>query len=127
MIKKWEKAQLMYKNNCKQIISLSTSIRYVGIINEYGRTLTGVLKNGVKPMFNRNQVRSEFLAVTSFLKLRNTINPSIGKMSYILLKHEKVTSLILYHEKTVYYMTFSKNSIPSQSLINKIKKIVMQE
>ena len=127
MIKKWEKAQLVYKNNCKQIISLSTSIRYVGIINEYGRTLTGILKNGVKPMFNRNQVRSEFLAITSFLKLRNTINPSIGKMNYILLKHEKVTSLILYHEKTVYYMTFSKNSIPSQSLIHKIKKIIMQE
>ena len=65
MTKKWEKTQLMYKNNCRKIISLSTSIRYVGIINEYGRTLAGILKNGVKPMFNRNQVRSEFLAITS--------------------------------------------------------------
>ena len=92
MIKKWEKAQLMYKNNCKQIISLSTSIRYVGIINEYGRTLTGILKNGVKPMFNRNQVRSEFLAITSFLKLRTTINPSIA-VSYTHLTLPKICSV----------------------------------
>ena len=127
MSKKWEKKQLLYKNNCKQIITLSKSIRYVGIINEYGHTLSGILKNGIKPMFNKNQVRSEFFAITSFLKLRSKINPSIGKMNYILLNHEKVLSVVLYHENVVYYITFSKNSIPTQSLINKIKKIVMQE
>ena len=127
MSKKWEKKQLLYKNNCKQIITLSKSIRYVGIINEYGRTLSGILKNGIKPMFNKNQVRNEFFAITSFLKLRSKINPSIGKMNYILLNHEKVLSVVLYHENVVYYITFSKNSIPTQSLINKIKKIVMQE
>ena len=127
MSKKWEKKQLLYKNNCKQIITLSKSIRYVGIINEYGRTLSGILKNCIKPMFNKNQVRNEFFAITSFLKLRSKINPSIGKMNYILLNHEKVLSVVLYHENVVYYITFSKNSIPTQSLINKIKKIVMQE
>ena len=127
MSKKWEKKQLLYKNNCKQIITLSKSIRYVGIINEYGRTLSGILKNGIKPMFNKNQVRNEFFAITSFLKLRSKINPSIGKMNYILLNHEKVLSVVLYHENVVYYITFSKNSIPTQSLFNKIKKIVMQE
>ena len=110
MSKKWEKKQLLYKNNCKQIITLSKSIRYVGIINEYGRTLSGILKNGIKPMFNKNQVRNEFFAITSFLKLRSKINPSIGKMNYILLNHEKVLSVVLYHENVVYYITFSKNS-----------------
>ena len=127
MSKKVEKKQLLYKNNCKQIITLSKSIRYVGIINEYGRTLSGILKNGIKPMFNKNQVRNEFFAITSFIKLRSKVNPSIGKMNYILLNHEKVLSVVLYHENVVYYITFSKNSIPTQSLINKIKKIVMQE
>ena len=111
MSKKWEKKQLLYKNNCKQIITLSKSIRYVGIINEYGRTLSGILKNGIKPMFNKNQVRNEFFAITSFLKLRSKINPSIGKMNYILLNHEKVLSVVLYHENVVYYITFTEGEV----------------
>ena len=72
-IQKWEKSLLTYKKNCVQIMSLSKSIRYVGIINKYGRTLAGTLKPGIKPMFSRNQVRDEFFAISSFIKLRSKV------------------------------------------------------
>jgi len=126
-IQKWKKSLVVYKRNCKEIQSLSTSIRYVGVINEYGKTLTGTLKSGIKPLFSRNQVRDEFYAVSTFMKLRNKINRSIGNLNYILLNHQKVNSLILQNNKVTYYITFPKNIIPTESLIKKIKKISMLE
>jgi len=126
-IQKWKKSLVVYKRNCKEIQSLSTSIRYVGVINEYGKTLTGTLKSGIKPLFSRNQVRDEFYAVSTFMKLRNKKNRSIGNLNYILLNHQKVNSLILQNNKVTYYITFPKNIIPTESLIKKIKKISMLE
>ena len=93
---KWENSLLIYKKHCKQIIAISKSIRYVGIINEYGKTLTGTLKSGIKPLFSRNQVRDEFYAISTFMKLRNKTNHSIGSLNYIFLNHQKVSSIIFY-------------------------------
>ena len=126
-IKKWEKSIEELKRNCKEIKSVSKSIRYVGVINEYGKTLTGTLKSGVKPLFSRNQVRDEFYAVSTFMKLRNKTNSSIGNLNYIFLNHQKVNSIILQNNKIIYYITFPKNTIPTESLIKKIEKISMRE
>lgn len=126
-IQKWRKSQEILKKKSKQIKSLSNSIRYVGIINEYGKTLTGVLKSGLSPLFTRNQVRDEFFAISSFMKLRTKTATSIGKLNYILLNHQKVNSLIFQSGKIIYYITFSKNAIPSEALIKKINSVVMQE
>jgi len=126
-IQKWRKSQEILKKKSKQIKSLSNSIRYVGIINEYGKTLTGVLKSGISPLFTRNQVRDEFFAISSFMKLRTKTATSIGKLNYILLNHQKVNSLIFQSGKIIYYITFSKNAIPSEALIKKINSVVMQE
>jgi hypothetical protein len=126
-IQKWKKSQEILKKKSKQIKSLSNSIRYVGIINEYGKTLTGVLKSGISPLFTRNQVRDEFFAISSFMKLRTKTATSIGKLNYILLNHQKVNSLIFQSGKIIYYITFSKNAIPSEALIKKINSVVMQE
>jgi hypothetical protein len=126
-IQKWKKSQEILKKKSKQIKSLSNSIRYVGIINEYGKTLTGVLKSGLSPLFTRNQVRDEFFAISSFMKLRTKTATSIGKLNYILLNHQKVNSLIFQSGKIIYYITFSKNAIPSEALIKKINSVVMQE
>ena len=126
-IKKWEKSIEVLKRNCKEIKSVSKSIRYVGVINEYGKTLTGTLKSGVKPLFSRNQVRDEFYAVSTFMKLRNKTNSSIGNLNYIFLNHQKVNSIILQNNKIIYYITFPKNTIPTESLIKKIEKISMRE
>jgi len=126
-IQKWEKSLNIFRRNCKEIKSLSKSIRYVGVINEYGKTLTGTLKSGVKPLFSRNQVRDEFYAISTIIKLRNKTNLSIGNLNYIFLNHQKVNSLVLQNKKITYYITFPKNVIPTELLIKKIKKISMLE
>tara|TARA_B110000014_G_C20058342_1_gene550994 strand:+ start:618 stop:1004 length:387 start_codon:yes stop_codon:yes gene_type:complete len=123
-IQKWEKSREILRRNCKEIISLSKSIRYVGVINEHGRTLSGTLKPGIKPMFSREQVRDEFFAISSFMKLRNKAVTPIGKLNYILLNHQKVNSLVLQNKTITYYITFAKEVVPTESLIKKITKLV---
>ena len=113
-IQEWEKSVETLKNNCKRIISLSKSIRYVGVINEYGRTLSGTLKSGIKPMFSRQQVRDEFFAISSFMKLRSKSITTIGELNYILLNHQKVNSLVLSNKTITYYITFPKDIITSE-------------
>ena len=125
-IQKWEKSLETFKTNCKEIKSLSKSIRYVGVINEYGRTLSGSLKSGIKPMFSRQQVRDEFFAISSFMKLRSKPITAIGELNYILLNHQKVNSLVLSNKTITYYITFPKDIIPSEVLIKKISKVIMQ-
>ena len=123
-MQKWEKSLEILRRNCKEIISLSKSIRYVGVINEHGRTLSGTLKPGIKPMFSREQVRDEFFAISSFMKLRNKAIKPIRKLNYVLLNHQKVNSLVLQNKTVTYYITFAKEIMPTESLIKKITRLV---
>ncbi len=38
------------KEKCLSFLNISEKIRYVGIINKYARTITGKLKNGIRPL-----------------------------------------------------------------------------
>jgi|TARA_B000000460_G_C21321550_1_gene308740 hypothetical protein len=122
---KWEKLRLKHIKKCKEIICLSDEIRYVGIVNQYGKTLAGTLKQGIKPLFSKSQTRDEFFAITSFIKLRANTMTSIGKMKYMLLNHQKANSLIFHDKKIIYYITFPNDVMPSNLLIKKITKIIM--
>ena len=41
---KWQDAVISYKKKCQSILKLSDHVRYAGVINAYGRTLTGIIK-----------------------------------------------------------------------------------
>ena len=38
------------RERCRKIIELSPKIGYVGVINKFGRTLAGQIRNGVTPL-----------------------------------------------------------------------------
>ena len=122
-ITKWNASLEKYRKQCQKIISISNSIRYVGIINEYGRTISGKIKPGVKPLFSPNQVRTEFSAIATTTKLREKSLTAIGKSNYAILNHKKVIILLVQNKKITYYITFSQKSIPTKSIIEKIQKI----
>ena len=61
------------------------------------------------------------------MKLRDKSALSIGELNYVMLNHQKIQSLIFQYEKIIYYVTFEKKSIPTELLIKKIKKVIMQE
>lgn len=123
---KWKKQISEHKKKCQSIIQLSKSIRYVGLINEYGRTLTGIIRPGLKTLLTDEPARNEFFLVSTLLTMRNKTSTALGKMDYALLKHDKITIIAFQRNKGIYYLSLNQNVTPKSLLqiISKIKKIV---
>ena len=73
----WIKTVTSHKKKCEAISSLSKKIRYVGVFNEYGRTISGKIMPGVKPIFSPNAVREEFFCHRIHNEIKREIFKSI--------------------------------------------------
>lgn len=115
-----------YRKRCESVLKLSKSIRYVGLINEYGTTLTGILRPGLKTLLSRESARSEFFLVSTFLTMRNRASSSLGRMSHMILKYEKITVVIFQRREGIYYISVNASSTPEivNNIITKIKKVI---
>jgi len=111
-----------YKKQCQNILKLSGNVRYAGVINAYGRTLTGIIKPNVKPLLKSEEVKNEFFIVSTLISLRQ--NNEIGKLDYVLLKHSKVNILILHKNNVTFYVSINHKEKNSEQLVSKIKKII---
>ena len=126
-ISKWNSSLARYKTKCEKISKVSKSVRYVGIINLHGRTLAGKINSGTKPLFSPSQVREEFFAIATSLKLRKKSVSAIGETNYMIFNHKKVIILLCQNKDIAYYITFGPKSNPSKSIIEKIRKISIEE
>lgn len=123
---KWNEEITAYKKKCQQIISLSSSIRYVGLVNEYGRTLTGIIKPGTNILLKSESARNEFFLVSTMFNMRNKIDAAIGKMNYAIFKHDKITLVVFQSKEGIYYVSIGKNVTVDviAKIIAKIKKVI---
>lgn len=123
---KWEEKITIYRKKCQRILLVSSSIRYVGLINEYGRTLTGIIKQGIQPLLKPGQVRNEFFLISTMLSMRSDNYSTIGDMDYAIFKHKKVTLLVFSRKEGTYYISVDQDiTFDSLSgIIGKIKKII---
>jgi len=88
---KWKDMIIKYRRQCQNILKLSNSIRYAGVINVYGRTLTGIVKPNLKPLLKSEQVKNEFFIISTLISLRKNTANTVGKLEYIILEHQKIT------------------------------------
>jgi hypothetical protein len=100
------------KEKCQALLKLSPKIRYVGIVNEFGRTLAGQLRKGVTPFFKVQEARNEFFVEATRNLLRRSFVCSIGETEFTLTVNEKVIILILpaIIGSRLYYFTFDKDT-----------------
>src|SRR5918995_4234639 len=100
------------KEKCQALLKLSPKIRYVGIVNEFGRTLAGQLRKGIAPLFKVEEARNEFFIEATRNRLRSSFEYSIGKTEFALTVNEKVIILTVptFTGSYVYYFTFDKGS-----------------
>ena len=123
----WTKTVTRHRNKCEKILSISKDIRYAGVFNEYGRTISGKIRPGIKPIFSPNAVREEFFAIASLMRLREKSSKALGEIEFILINHKKIQILLFYKNGITYYITVSPKSKPNLQFINKIKKTITQE
>jgi len=121
---KWKKSILKYKKQCQSIIQISNNIRYVGVINNYGRTLTGVIKPNLKPLLKSEEVKQEFFIISTLFSLRKNGVSSLGKLDYIILKHSKVNVIVFQKSDITFYVSINSKEKSLDKIISLIKKTI---
>ena len=121
---KWQDAVISYKKQCQSILKLSDHVRYAGVINAYGRTLTGIIKPNVKPLLQSEEVKNEFFIVSTLISLRQASYNKLGKLDYVILKHLKTNIIILHKNNVTFYVSINTKEKNSEQLVSKIKKII---
>ena len=121
---KWKNFILKYKKQCQSIIQISNNIRYVGVINNYGRTLTGVIKPNLKPLLKSEEVKQEFFIISTLFSLRKNGVNSLGKLDYIILKHSKVNVVVFQKKDITFYVSINSKEKSLDKIISLIKKTI---
>jgi len=121
---KWEESILKYRKNCQRILGVSKSVRYAGVINEYGRTLTGVIRPGIEPILRKEDAKNEFFLISNLITLRNSYAKALGGFDHAVLMHQKATIVCIPANKVIYYVSINPNAKSIDDIIMKIKKIL---
>ena len=121
---KWKSTVLKYKKQCQSILQISQNIRYAGVINNYGRTLTGVIKPNLKPILKSEEVKHEFFIISTLLTLRKDNTNSIGKLDHVLLKHSKVNIVVFLKNDVAFYVSINSKEKSLEKIISLIKKTI---
>ena len=120
----WKDKIIQYRKKCQSILQLSNTIRYAGVINAYGRTLTGIVRPNVKPMLKSEQAKNEFFIISTLITLRRDTVNALGKLDYVLLQHQKVSIVIFQKDDMTYYISIDKAEKDIDKTITSIKKIL---
>ena len=121
---KWKIIISKYKKQCQNILKISKNVRYAGVINLYGRTLTGIVNPKLKPLLKSEEIRNEFFIMSTLMTLRKDSINSVGKLEHAILQHQKVTIVILQKNNITYYISVKRNAKNLKEIISSMKKIV---
>lgn len=119
---KWKDSIIAYRKNCQKIIAVSKSIRYVGVINEYGRTLTGMIQPGIKPILKPEDAKNEFFIVSNLITIRHAQTKAFGSLDHVVLQHKKATIVCIPNENVLYYVSLNPGVKSLDDTIRKIKR-----
>jgi len=108
------------KENCHNLLLLSQKIRYVGMINNFGRTVAGQLRPGLVPLLNVEQAINEHFIEATRNQLRKTFDSTLGTTLYTLTVNEKVLTLTFPLQSGGYYYITLDNDIGREELVKLI-------
>ena len=114
------------KEKCGKILSLSKRIRYVGMINDFGRTIAGKLRVGMVPLLNTEQAINDHFIEATRNNLRKAFYSVIGNAIYTLTEHEKVIMLTVPTDWGFYYITLDKETdyVEIREIIDSVRKLI---
>lgn len=121
---KWKDAIISYRKNCQKILAVSKSVRYAGVINEYGRTLTGIISPGIKPILKPEDAKNEFFIVSNLITLRHIQSKAFGSLDHVVLQHKKAVIVCVPDGNVVYYVSLNPSAKSLDDTIRKIKSLI---
>jgi hypothetical protein len=112
------------KEKCRNLLLLSQRIRYVGIINNFGKTVAGQLRAGLVPLLNVEQAINEHFVEATRNQLRKAFDAALGTTLYTLTVNEKVITLTVPFQSGGFYYITIDNEISSEELIKLINLLI---
>lgn len=123
-VDKWKNTIIKYRKQCQNILKISKNIRYAGVINAYGRTLTGIVSPNLKPLLKSEQVKNEFFIISTLMSLRKNTASTVGKLEHVILQHQKVIIVILQKNDVTYYVSINRREKGLEKIISSLKKTI---
>ena len=121
---KWKDTVVKYRKQCQSILKISKNIRYVGVVNAYGRTLTGMVKPNLKPLLKSEQVKNEFFIISTLMSLRKETVSTVGKLEHVILQHQKITIVILQKNNVTFYVSIDRKEKGLEKILASIKRVI---
>ncbi len=121
---RWQAQRADLKKRCQKVAGLSKKIRYVCVINQYGRTLAGTVRPGIKPLLSAENARNEFFLASGLLGMRESTARPLGRLDYVTMRHEKVIIVLLRRNGLVYYVSIDAGVRDIAKLVTRIKRSV---
>ena len=121
---KWKDTVIKYRKQCQKILQVSPSVRYAGVVNAYGRTLTGMIKPDLKPLLQSEDFKNELFVISTLISLRKDSVSSVGKLEHVILQHQKITILILQKNNVTYYVSINRKEKGLEKIVSAIKKAI---
>ena len=121
---KWKETIIKYRIQCQNILKISNNIRYAGVVNAYGRTLTGIIQPNLKPLLQSEDFKNELFVISTLISLRKESVSAIGKLEHVVLQHQKITIVILQKNNVTYYVSINKTEKGLEKIISSIKKTI---
>lgn len=94
------------------------------MINEFGRTLTGIIQPGLKPLLSPESAKNEFFIVSNLMTLRQSQAKAFGSLDHVTLKHKNAIIICIPQGNVVYYVSVNPNAKSTEEITRKVKSIV---
>jgi len=115
---------LKNKENCHNLLLLSQRIRYVGLINNFGKTIAGQLRPGLLPLLSVEQAINEHFIDATRNQLRKAFDSTLGATLYTITVNIKVITLTFPSQSGgSYYITVDRE-IGNEELFKLIDLLV---
>ena len=108
------------KEKCHDLLLLSQKIRYVGMINNFGKTIAGQLRPGLVPLLSVEQAINEHFIDATRNQLRKAFDSALGPTLYTLTVNEKVITLTFTSKSGGSYYITIDNDIAREELLELI-------
>ena len=115
---------LKNKENCHNLLLLSQRIRYVGLINNFGKTIAGQLRPGLLPLLSVEQAINEHFIDATRNQLRKAFDSTLGATLYTLTVNIKVITLTFPSQSGGSYYITVDLEIGSEELFKLIDLLV---
>ena len=113
----------------KNILDSHKSIRWVSVIDNNGTTINEQFREGLKPFLNKEEMDEFAKGSITRYKTRLKLESKMGKLTYLLRRHEKLTrSIIPINESYYLFLTidFEENNF-DKIIMEKIMPLINKE